>query len=429
MDKQNLVQLLKGEIERTVGCTDPVSIALAVSRAARELGTIPHKIVVMVSPSLYKNAINVGIPGLDKRGVLWAAALGAVIDQSEAGLAILDNVGKEDVRAAETLLQAGRVRIEYGLMPDVLYIRAEVFAGDDRATVITKHDYAHIVEVSRNGIPVYVDNAAQADEVRHILAGQSIQELVRLIETIDVDALGFLIDAAQINRQAAMAGINNAAMQLGPALWRRPKDLPTPFAQAAKAQALTGAASEARMLGLKVPVMAVTGSGNQGITNFLGVLSVAEDLGVDRVKLAHALAISSLITIYIKSLTERLTVFCGAAVAAATGVSAATVYLLGGDYAAMAHAMQSTSGTFAGILCDGAKVSCAYKISTAISAAVQFAYLAVDSVYVPEGDGIVAGTIEDTFSYLGQLNRPGMEETDAFVLKTIERIQKTQDGV
>ena len=144
MDKQSLIQILRGEIERTVGCTDPVSIALAVSRATRELGATPDRVVVMVSPSLYKNAINVGIPGLGKRGLLWAAALGAVIDhggelrRSEAGLAILDEVSDEDMRAAETLLQEKRVHVDYGTMPDVLYIRAEVFVGDEWAAVVTK---------------------------------------------------------------------------------------------------------------------------------------------------------------------------------------------------------------------------------------------------------------------------------------------------
>ncbi len=423
MDKDELIQILMSEIERTTGCTDPVSISLAVSRATRELGRTPERVVVTVSPSLYKNAINVGIPGLDKRGLLWASALGAVIDHSEAGLAILDYVDDEAIARATRLLDQGRIEAGYADLPDVLYIRAQVFAGDDRAAAITQHDYSHIVEVSRNGVKTFVDDVVTGGAVKHAFAGYSIQELVELIETIAADRLAFLIEAAEINKQAAMSGIENEAMQFGPALWRRSKDLPAPFAQAAKAQALTGAASEARMLGLVVPVIAVTGSGNQGITNFLGVLSVAEDLQVGRTRLAHALAISSVITIYIKSLTERLTVFCGAAVAASTGVAAATTWLLGGDYVAMTHAMQSTLGTFAGVLCDGAKVSCAYKISTAISAAIQFAYLACDGVYVPEGDGIVAKTIEETFAYLGQLNRPGMTETDAFMLETIQKIQ------
>jgi L-cysteine desulfidase len=309
-----------------------------------------------------------------------------------------------------------------------LYVKAEAFAGHDQVSVIIMYDYANIVQVSRNGEQLLAKDHVRAAATEHPLTLYPVKELVALVETIDLDDLTFLAEAAAVNKEAALTGIQDSHTRLGPSLSRTPQSAQLPALVAARAQALTAAASEARMLGLKVPVIAVTGSGNQGITNLLGVLSVAEDLGVSREKLTRALAISTVITVYVKSLTRRLTSFCGAAVAAATGVSAATVYLLGGSYTDMEHAMQSVVGTFAGMLCDGAKESCAFKIAATIPLAIQYSYLALDGAFVPAGDGIVGRTIEETFEILGRLNRPGMVETDAFMLRTIQEIQSGQDA-
>jgi len=427
MDKNRVIEILTSEIERTTGCTDPVSICLAVSRAMRELGCQPDKVVVTVSPNLYKNAINVGIPGTEVRGMLWAAALGAVIDNSEAGLALLDAIDETKMAAAHILIDQDQVHVGYDKsIPDALYIYAQVFAGQDRATTTIRHDYSHIVEVTHNDTTVLhldaQDKAAHKDDVTH----RPVREWIDLIQATDPADLAFLVEAALINKEAALEGLRDKHMRLGPALWQSSTATSPALVLATAAQTMTAAASEARMRGLKVPVIAVTGSGNQGITDLLGVLSVAEGLGVDEDTLTHALAISTLITIYVKSLTRLLTSFCGAAVAAATGVAAATAYMLGGSYLDMEHAMQSVVGTFAGMLCDGAKESCAYKIGTAIPAAVQFAHLALDGAYIPAGDGIVGNTIEETFHYLGHLDSPAMTETDAFTLQTIQEIQETR---
>ncbi|MBN1641132.1 MAG: serine dehydratase subunit alpha family protein [Anaerolineae bacterium] len=424
MDKETLLRELQREIERTTGCTDPVSISLAVSRAVHELGCPAEEVSVVVSANLYKNAINVGIPGTDKRGMLWAAALGAAIDNSAAGLSILDGVGDAALCAAEDMLRAGRVHVRYDDdAPDPLYVAATASAGGDRVTVVIMYDYANIVGVYRDGEPVLGPEAARAAEQHDALTGQSVRDLIALATTLSAVDVSFLREAAEVNKRAALRGLQDPQLRLGPVLWRSLSTGGQVVDMALKAQALTAAASEARMLGLKVPVIAVTGSGNQGITDLVGVLSVAEDVGAGCERTARALAISTLITVYVKGLTRRLTSFCGAAVAAATGVAAATAYLLGGDYDDMEHAMQSVAGTFAGMLCDGAKVSCAYKIGAAILVAVQYGALALRGAYVPRGDGIVGNTIEETFAYLGGLNNPGMTGTESFVLKAIQEIQ------
>jgi L-cysteine desulfidase len=168
-----------------------------------------------------------------------------------------------------------------------------------------------------------------------------------------------------------------------------------------------------------VPVMAIAGSGNHGIANFLGILGVSETLDSSPEKTARALAISSTVTVVIKAYSSRLSAFCGCAVAAAAGVAAGTVYLLGGSYTDSVNAMQSVIGTLAGMVCDGAKESCAFKLSSSVALAVQFSYLALEGACIPAGMGLLGSTIEKTFENLGRLNDPGMVTVDRLMLHMI----------
>jgi len=299
MDKELLIRVLREEMERSTGCTDPGAVCLAVSRAAKELGRRPEKVLVTVSPNVYKNGVSVGVPGTGRRGLRVAAALGAVLDKSEAGLAILDHVTEEKLEEAMQLDHA--VEIRYAETPDPLYIKAEAWAGQDCAHVVIANDYSNIVEIARNGAITFSSPEKKAETVRDVLGGYTLRQLYDLVETMTLQDLGFLLEAAEVNRAAAEVGLGCDSLRLGPALNDRPSRLPAPFSAMNKAQVLTAAAGEARMSGLPVPVVAMAGSGNHGIANFLGILAVAETLGSPQEKLAKALAISSTVTVYIKS--------------------------------------------------------------------------------------------------------------------------------
>lgn len=420
MDKHLLLNIIKDELERSTGCTDPGSVALAVARATRELGMTPEKIEVAVSPNVFKNGVSVGIPGTGKRGLVIAAALGAVIARDDAGLAIFDFVTPELLAQAEAMVAQGRVHVRYADAPDPLYVRAAVSSGEHRAHTIIANDYSNIVEAGRDEQIIFSSPIAKASEVQDALAGCQLKSLFDLVDTATPDELEFLMHAAEINLQAARFGLSNESLKLGRVLAQRTSDLPQPFAAMHTAQVWTSAASEARMAGLPVTIMAITGSGNHGITFSLGVLAVAEMLGSPREKLLRALAYSALVTVVIKSYVHRMTAFCGCTVAASTGVAAGTVYLLGGDFNVAERAMQSVIGTLAGMLCDGAKESCAYKLSTSASLAIQSAFAAMQGASIPPGMGIVGKTIDDSFANLGRLNNPGMLATDQLVLRVIE---------
>ena len=426
MDKKTLLNIIQSELERSTGCTDPGSVALAVSRATRELGTTPEEIRVIVSPNVFKNGVSVGIPGTGKRGLVIAAALGAVISRFEAGLAIFDYVTPTLLAQAEIMVAAGRVQVHYADSPDPLYVRAEVATGTHHAHAIIANDYSNIIEVGRDDTIVFSSPISKATDVQDVLADCKLKSLFDLVDTMTTSELEFLMQSAEINLQAAQFGLAAESIKLGRVLEQRAENLPQPFSAMHTAQVWTAAASEARMSGLPVTVMAITGSGNHGITFSLGILAVAKTLGSPHDQLLRALAYSALVTIVIKSYVHRMTAFCGCAVAASTGVAAGTVYLLGGDYGIAERAMQSVIGTLAGMLCDGAKESCAYKLSTSASLAIQSAYAAMQGASIPPGMGIVGNTIEDSFANLGRLNNPGMNATDQLVLNLIAEGSKSE---
>ena len=421
---KNLLDILASEIESSTGCTDPGSVCLAVAAATEALGSQPEEIQVLVSPNLYKNGVSVGIPGTGHIGLPLAAALGALLDDPSRGLAILADVTEDVVRRAEEIVSAGRVSVTYGQTPDPLYVRAAVTRGRDKAHAVIMGDYSHVTEVVCNG-KTLVQRPAISASAAYPLKQLPLKSLYDLILSMDPEAFRFLLEDARRNKDAALQDLQTPSLPLGRLLSQRiPPELTGPLAVSAAAQAYTAAAGEARMSGLNVTIMAIAGSGNHGITNFVGVLSAAEALHATEVQTMTSLAISSMITVYIKAYVKRMTAFCGCGVAAATGMAAAVTYLLGGSYDDSVHAMQTVLGTIGGMFCDGAKLSCAYKLSTAASLAVQAAYLSLEGCYLPAGVGIIAHTIEQTFANVGRLNDPGMLATDRELVQIIAENQQ-----
>ena len=415
IDKQKLLDILTSEIESSTGCTDPGSVCLAVAVAAHTLGRRPEKIDVLVSPNIYKNGVSVGIPGTNRIGLELAAALGALLDEPERGLAILADVTGDIVRQAAAIVSDGRVHVASG--------------GGEEAQAVIRGDYSCVTEILRNGAPVMQAEGRTHGAAVYPLVGYSVQELYETILSMEPESFRFLLEDARRNQEAVRRDLEDPELPLGRLLKQRISGQMTgPLAVSAEAQAYTAAAGEARMSGLNVTIMAIAGSGNHGITNFVGVLSAAEALGASEEQTATALAISSMLTIYIKAHIKRMTAFCGCGVAAATGMTAAVSYLLGGSYDTAVHAMQTVLGTIGGMFCDGAKISCAYKLSTAASLAVQAAYLAREGCFVPAGVGIIGNTIEQTFANVGRLNDPGMVATDRELVAIIAENQRHMAG-
>ena len=423
VDSSRLLEILKSEIRLATGCTEVAAAALAAAKAVETLGEKPGTVTLTVSPNVYKNGAQVGVPGTPLKGLAAAVALGAVIGKPGEGLGILGSVDPAKLAAAEVLLDSDAVQVTCDAdSRETVYLRADATAekGAGSAGVVIQGMHDHVARIWRHGIEVFRDHApTNGDDDTAVLRAIPVSSLLGLIDDMSPSDLGFLVEAAEITAAAADNDLADPKSRLGPSLYRRIGGTGV-AAGRARAQALSGAAAEARMAGRLVPVMAITGSGNHGIANFLGVYGLAQSLGVSRDQLARALAIASTVTVCVKAYTGKLTAFCGCAIAPATGLAAAAVDLLGGDAEARDHAMQSVIGTFAGMLCDGAKESCAFKVSTAVGAAIDIAELAVEGAFVRDGDGVVGKNIDETFARLARLNDPGMRETERIVLEFVE---------
>ena len=254
IDKQKLLDILTSEIESTTGCTDPGSVCLAVAVAAHTLGRRPEKIDVLVSPNIYKNGVSVGIPGTNRIGLELAAALGALLDEPERGLAILADVTGDIVQQAAAIVSDGRVHVAYGQTPEPLYVRAIVSGGGEEAQAVIRGDYSCVTEILRNGAPVMQAEGRTHGTAVYPLVEYSVQELYETILSIERESFRFLLEDARRNQEAVRRDLEDPELPLGRLLKQRISGQMTgPLAVSAGAQAYTAAAGEARMSDLSVP--------------------------------------------------------------------------------------------------------------------------------------------------------------------------------
>ncbi|WP_461211428.1 L-serine ammonia-lyase, iron-sulfur-dependent, subunit alpha [Desulfocurvus sp. DL9XJH121] len=418
MEPKTLLSTIRDELAETTGCTDPGGIALAAAAAAHALGGPVERIGVTLSPEVYKNAVSVGVPGTGRRGAVVAAALGALLcEHCGEGLAIMNHVSPGVVDAAAKMAESGSVRVGYdNACPDKLYIRADVQGGGSNALAVVQGDYDAVVRVARDGLVLPPPDDGQRAAV-DLTTTFDLDEALDALELIPVRDLAFLLDAAEMNKAAA----DLDGLRFGASLAAMAEGLSGDRLCAALGKFYTGAAVEARMIGLVRPITAIAGSGNIGIITLLGIMGVAEALKTPREDVIRALAVSTVVTIAVKRILTRMTNVCGCTVAGASGVAAGTVFLLGGDRARMGSAVQAVIGAFGGVICDGAKESCAYKASATAGNAIEYGIMAVrDDVAIPPGMGIVGVSLERTVANLGRLNEQGMRAMGDCVLEIIK---------
>jgi L-cysteine desulfidase len=422
----NIRDALQKEMALSTGCTEVGCIALLTAVAAKELGGVPDRIDLSVSPNIMKNGINVCVPGTGGRGIPIAAAMGSVMQSPQAGLSILEHADEDDLSQAEKLLAEKKIHVDLQDTEELIYAQARLEKDGHTVTATLSGGHQHISEIKKDNSVCFFaeeEGTAAGSEEFHFrgITGGALIESALAEDPADYE---FLWDAAQINLQAAHTDLEKNKDGIGQAMKKMDNELPMPFAAVHQAQMWTSAASEARMGGLPVPIMSIAGSGNHGIANFLGMLAVGKALGAPREEIVRALILSSVLTVYAKEYTGRVTAYCGSALAPPAGVAAGTVFLLGGDIDTMVAAIHTLLGTYTGILCDGAKESCAYKVSRGVSAGVEAAFLAMEHASVPPVNGIVGNSLEETLENLEKINDPGMVETDRLVLEMIRERAK-----
>lgn len=414
MDETGMIQLLRDKVMPALGCTEPVAVALAAARCRDLLGCLPQRLSLKVSGNLFKNGMGVGVPGTGLKGLAVAAAIGAVAGDASAGLEVLSPVRPHHLPVMRDLLGCVSLSLaEEGCPPLHAEVTAE--AGLDSVRVVVSGGHTRIVREERNGKallprPIAAEESAQA-------AGKtSLAGIFQFIATVSLDKISFMSEAVRLNAALAEEGLSAShGLGLGAALAAQVEQGLLSDDLMTLAMRLSAAASDARMAGAALPAMSNSGSGNQGIAATLPVLAAARRVGASEERLIRAVTLSHLVAIHIKSQQNPLSALCAASTAG-MGAGVAICWLLGGDLEAAERSVHNMVGDLSGIICDGAKGSCAMKVSTAASAAVKAALLANSGMRVGATDGIVAESAEDSIANLAALSKDGMAETDRQII-------------
>lgn len=421
---EHFIAIIKKEVQPALGCTEPTSIAYAAAHAARLLGKKPEKITVAVSDNLYKNAMGVFVPGTGQVGLPIAAAVGALGGDPDAGLEVLAPITTAHVKEAMSMIEEGRVTIEKADSPDAVFCSATVYAGDESAQVTVQGEHTGIVEKRKNGEVVFKKESSIStdSEGQSSVEGEPIS--LRAIYDFALNApfedIAFILQARDINMALADEGL---ARQYGLELGRTIKEQIDAGILSAdlvnNMAAYTAAASDARMGGATLPAMSNYGSGNQGITATIPVVKMAEFVKADDERLARALILSHLGAIYIKSHYPSLSAFCGNT-ATSSAVAMALVYLNSGTFEQACMAINNVISDTSGMVCDGAKSTCAMKVHTAAQSAYKGCFLALAGHGVA-GQGIVSADVEKTIDNLGAMITQGMHKTDEKIIEIMRR--------
>ena len=419
MDKENeryaaYVSILKEELIPAMGCTEPIALAYAAANAAQVLGTAPDRVVVDASGSIIKNVKSVIVPNTNHlKGIPAAVAAGIVAGKPEKRLEVISSVTPADIEAIKQFWETREIEVRHVDNGFTFEIIVTLYHGDSYAKVRIVNYHTNIVLIKKDGQILY--QAKAEGESEEGLTDHSLLNMADIwdfINTVDVSDIKEALDRQiDYNWAIAQAGIQgDYGANIGKVL------LSTDQSVATRAKAMAAAGSDARMSGCELPVVINSGSGNQGITVSVPVIVYAKERNVSRETLYRALALSNLTAIYQKTPIGRLSAYCGA-VSAGAGAGAGIAYLCGGGFEEVAHTVVNALAIVSGIVCDGAKPSCAGKIAAAVDAGILGYQMYLHGQQFYGGDGIVTKGVDATIQKVGRLGKEGMKETNEEIIK------------
>ena len=411
---EKYVRILHEELRPAMGCTEPIAIAYAAAKARSVLGSLPERLLVEVSGNIIKNVKSVVVPhtgGL--RGIPAAAAVGAVAGDPEAELEVISRVTAEQIAATSDYLKEVPIEVRCADTPHIFDIQITAYHGEDTAFVRIVDYHTNLVCVRRNGETLLEKECVTREDGLTDRCCLSIEGIVDFAETVDLEDVRDVLER-QISYNMAIAeeGLRgNYGANIGKTVLRgRGYDINYMM------RAWAAAASDARMNGCELPVVINSGSGNQGITASVPVIVYARETGKTHEDLLRALCVSNLVTTHLKTGIGRLSAYCGA-VSAGAGSGAGLAWLKGGRFEMIAHTVVNAVAVTSGIICDGAKASCAAKIAAAVDAGLLGLAMYEDGNQFFGGDGIVKKGVENTIATVGKLARFGMEQTDKEIIQ------------
>lgn len=415
-----LIDILKDQVKPALGCTEPGAVAFCAARASELLGGKVEGMELIVNNNILKNGMGVGIPGTIERGLDFAAALGIFCGDSSLGLEVLKTVDVECIAKSKKMVSEDKIKVVLDKTLTNLYIKASAWGDGNTSEVEIKDSHTNIVMESLNGKIVFSNGEENRTEespkpkndgIRFKIKEFSIDELIEFVNECHIDDLSFINNGIEMNLSLANVGITeDIGIGIGKHFKSQIRDT------ASKAKAFTVAASEARMTGYPLPVMSSAGSGNHGLVAITPIAVMGIEEGIDKEKIIRAVALSHLVTIFVKVHLGVLTPVCGCGVAAGVGSAAAMTYIQNGSPDMIKGSINNMIAGVSGMLCDGAKIGCAYKLAISVDAAFDASSMALAGIFIPSDNGILGETPEESIRNMAHVSVDGMNNTDDAIL-------------
>ena len=414
-----LIQIVERDVVPALGCTEPISLALAAATAAKYLGKTPERIEAKVSPNLMKNGLGVAVPGTGMVGLPIAAAIGALGGNPDGGLEVLKHITPEQVIAAKSMLEQKLVSVDIHQTEHILYSESTLFADNDYVKVAIQDQHTNVILIEKNGEILFqkVEDECTNCDPYEVFKHISAREIFEFSNAVKLEKIRFISQAAELNRALSDEGLReNYGLHIGRTLRKQVGSGLISDDLLSKIMIETTAASDARMGGATLPAMSNSGSGNQGIAATMPVVVVADYLKVSEEKRIRALFLSHLIAIYIHSKLPKLSALC-AVTTASMGSCAGIAYLLTGKFETASMGICSMIGDISGIICDGAANSCAMKVSTSVASGYKSVLMAMDETHVTGNEGIVEHDLDRTIDNLCAIASKSMQHIDRQVIE------------
>lgn len=411
------LKTLKKEVVPSEGCTEPIAIAYAASIASEHLKGEIKEVNIYLSKNVIKNALGVGIPGTGGVGIEIAAALGISIQKSYKKLTILSNFTEDELKKAKEIVDKNIINIKQKNTNKALYIEVELLSETSKSKVIIEDTHTNVTLIECNDEIIMDNNSEVSEDLEEDYKLFKIADIYNFAKEADFDDIKFILESAKMNEKVSEEGLKgDYGLQVGSKIIQKGNFNLFSNDASNKIIAASAAASDARMDGCAMPIMTTAGSGNQGIACSIPVAQTARLLDKSEEELARALVLSNLVTIRIKKHMGRLSPLCGAGIAGATGASCGITYLLGGNLENINYCINNMISDLSGMICDGAKETCALNIATGTNAAIQCANLAINGISATANDGIVAKDVEETIESIETLIQNGFKNVDDTIL-------------
>ncbi len=413
-DNELLISILKDQVVPALGCTEPTAVAYAVAKAKEILGEEVLQLDIFADKNILKNGKEVGIPGTHEKGIVVAAALALIVGNSEYKLEVLKEVTDAGLTKALELIEKNIITLNHKKDVVGLYIEVVAKGKTNTSRVIIQKTHLNITLMEKNGQCISESKATvetAKPSLRDRIKDFKISDLKEFVDTVEFEKIAFINEGILMNKRIAFDGLHDKlGMGLGSML-NTDEDNYEKYAKA-----VTAAASEARMAGHPLPVMSSAGSGNHGLVAILPIAIIGEGMKLSNEKIIRGVALSHLVTIYIKTYTGSLSPVCGCGVAAGVGASAGLAYIYGGTMEQIEGSIKNMIAGISGMICDGAKLGCAYKLSVSVSSCVDAAKMAMNNIFVPSNDGILDKSVERSIQNMGKVSSEGMSNTDDVIL-------------